>query len=130
MSLTRRIGTSSYLYRDPLADNGQEKERQAVLARIREAGDLRIDILLFQEEYTFWASDPDAAPERGNFAPARAARRPRRDGSEPPLMDLAITLDDTYVHQVREAARAAGGSIRACRFSSATRDASTTASCP
>ena len=111
MSLIRRIGTSSYLYRDPQAENGQEKERQAVLARIREAGELRIDILLFQEEYTFWASDPDAAPDRAAFAPALAARRPRRDGSEPPLMELAISLDDDYVSRVREAARAAGVNV-------------------
>ena len=105
MAMYRRIGTTSFQYRDLGAEDGQQRERQAVVSRIREAGEMKVDILLFQEEYTFWASDREAVPELDRFAPALAARKSR--ATEPPMIELAITLDDPYVARVREAARAA-----------------------
>ena len=70
----RRIGTTSFLYRDSRTGNGSTLEQEAVLRCIADAGALKIDILLFQEEYTFWQSDVEDAPGRRRFAPAQTPR--------------------------------------------------------
>jgi predicted amidohydrolase len=110
MALFKRIGTTSFLYRDSLAEDGQAQERAAIIRTIGEAGALGIDILLFQEEFSFWRSDVEDSPGRGAFAPARAARdaAPR---DERYIMEYAMTRDDPYVQRVREAARAAGVNV-------------------
>jgi predicted amidohydrolase len=106
----RRIGTTSFLYRDRREENGRDKERDAVIRAIGEAGRLKIDILLFQEEYSFWSTDVEEAPSRGLFAPARVTQGEHRASVpqvEPSLAELAIASDDPYIGRVRDAAQAA-----------------------
>ena len=110
MSRYRRVGTVSLLYRSPRARDGQQAEREAVLGYIARAGDLGVDILLFQEEYSFVAFDPEATAERGSFAPARVALPDPVEVSRP-VEETAVRLDSAYVRRVREAARAAGVNV-------------------
>ncbi len=114
MSLVRRIGTTSFLYGDCRARDRQRLEQDAVVRRIAEAGSLGIDLMLFQEEYSFWASGLEEAPGRASFVPARvdrlAAPADARPPAEPPAA-LAVTLRDPYVERVREACREAGVNV-------------------
>lgn len=110
MSRYRRIGAISLLYRNPRAENGQQAEREAVLGYIARAGELGVDILLFQEEYSFVYSDAEASAERRNFAPAYFVLPDPVIASET-LEEKAIALDAPYVDRVRDAARQAGVNI-------------------
>ena len=104
MSKFRRIGTTSLQYRAPQAEDGQQREQEAVLNYIAQAGKLKVDILLFQEEYSFNAADFNATPERHNFAPTASISQPVPSES---FADMAITLDAPYIIQVREASEKA-----------------------
>ena len=108
MSLVRRIGTTSLMYRDPGWEKGCQKDRDAVVAYIREAGRLDVDILLFQEEYSFAAHELSAYPGRKRFSPAEPSRPPV---GNPSYADLAISLDHEYVEQVRAVSSEAGVNV-------------------
>ena len=108
MSKLRRIGTVSLQYRDPRDEDGQRLEQEAVFSYIREAGRLGIDILLFQEEYTFSAHDLGGSKTSANFAPAKTPLPPAPVDT---YADLAITTDDPYVGRVRGAAAEAGVNV-------------------
>jgi len=110
VSLVRRIGTTSFLYGDSRARDRQKREREAVVRWIGEAGTLGIDILVFQEEYSFWHSGLEDAPGRMSFLPA-PIERPAAPPTEGSMSDLAIGLDHPYIERVREASRKAGVNV-------------------
>lgn len=104
MSKFRRIGTTSLQYGSPWVGDGPQRERDLVLGYIARAGEMGVDILLFQESFTFFTRDPDRDPKRRWFSPT--APEPKK----PPLRPLAercMSLDDPYVARVRDAAKQA-----------------------
>jgi len=70
MSKYRRIGAASLQHRTSRAPSGADAEREAVVRSIARAGELGVDVLLFQEEYGFVPLDPVDAPDRANYAPS------------------------------------------------------------
>ncbi|MDP6111803.1 MAG: carbon-nitrogen hydrolase family protein [Planctomycetota bacterium] len=109
MAKFRRIGTTYFEYGDVRVRNRVERERAAILEAISRAGELRVDILLFQELFGFVAFDGDSGSDLRRWAPARPC-----NPSAPPKTtypEVAIGLDDPYVRAVQAAANAAGVNI-------------------
>ena len=109
MAKFRRIGTTYFEYGDVRVRDRAEREREAVLETIVRAGDLRVDILLFQELFGFVAFDRDSGSDLRRWVPARPL-----SPSAPPKTtypEVAIGLDDPYVRAVQAAAKAAGVNI-------------------
>ena len=104
MARFRRIATTSLQYGSPFGEDGTELERGLVLRYIELAGELDVDILLFQEEYTFVKYSPDANPKRRWYSPTTLDDRPGRSME---MRDLCMTLEHPYVGRVREAAKKA-----------------------
>ncbi|MCY4109206.1 MAG: carbon-nitrogen hydrolase family protein [Chloroflexi bacterium] len=104
MAKFRRIGTTYFEYGDVRARDRAEREREAVLETIARAGDLRVDILLFQELFGFVASDRHSARDLRRWAPARTLKRPVQKET---YTEVAIGLDDPYVRAVQAAGKAA-----------------------
>ena len=108
MARFRRIATTSLQYGSPFGEDGTALERDLVLRYIERAGVLGVDILLFQEEYTFVKYSPDANPKRRWFSPTTLDTRPGRSTK---MQDAWMTLDHPYVARVREAAKKANVNV-------------------
>lgn len=108
MARVRRIGTTYFEYGDVRARDRAEREREAVLETIVRAGELRVDILLFQELFGFVASDRHSAQDLRRWAPARTLKPPAPKAT---YTEVAIGLDDPYVRAVQAAAKAAGVNV-------------------
>ena len=109
MAKFRRIGTTALQYGDPRVRDREAREREAVLNYIKMAGNLSIDILLFQEEFGFVCFNTHLIEGRKQFAPADLRIDLPSYLKEPG--ETAISLDDCYIQHVREAARAAGVNV-------------------
>ena len=108
MAKFRRIGTTYFEYGDHRVKDRAEREREAVLETIGRAGELGVEILLFQELFGFVASDRDSASDLRRWAPARTLKPP---APKTTYAEVAIGLDGTYVRAVQAAARSAGVNV-------------------
>lgn len=108
MALYKRIGTVALQYGSGLVADCSDRERETVVQYISKAGNMGIDILLFQEIYGFTTHDVDSDPGRKEFAPGRDTIQVPAKKS---YADLAISLDDSYVQRVREEAKRAGVNV-------------------
>lgn len=102
MANIRRIATTALKYGGPQTERRSERERERIVYYIEEAGKIKADIILFQEEYGFVPLAPEADPAYTNFDASGIVNKQavfEEHGK------LAIKLDDPYIYRVCEAAR-------------------------
>ncbi|MGQ9680915.1 MAG: carbon-nitrogen hydrolase family protein [Anaerolineae bacterium] len=109
MAKFRRIGTVALQWRDARVPDAMEREREAVLSYIAEAGSMDVDILLFQEAFGFISTDLSSVSTRHRYAPGAGDSLP--PAAAKAYTELAVSLGHAYVQKARRAAQSAGVNV-------------------